>query len=54
MKELRVKCCLYVDLVDENERAIDALNRLLDMLGRDNIAIDFYEYGTQECPEMEL
>lgn len=39
MKELYVKCDLYVDLLSEAESKENALDRLIDFLNENNIAI---------------
>ena len=48
MKELVVNCMLYFDMLQPNESADNAVDRLLDVLGDNDIAANFYHYEVRE------
>ena len=47
MKELAVKCTLYLDLL-RNESADDATERLQELLNENEIAAQFYEHEIRD------
>lgn len=42
MKELNVKCNLYFDMLSDNESRENAINRLLELLNENDIAINIH------------
>ena len=48
MKELAVNCTLYFDMIHPDESADDALDRLLNVLGDNDIAANVYKFEVSE------